>query len=119
MGQAVRVASVAGNPLLRIFRADRGDARGRLDLVLMRHLADRADVTRAQVQAWIANGQVRVNGRAPAKPASRIAWEDEVEITLPPPPPRRQIVAQEIPLSVLYEDEHFLALNKPPGVVAH
>jgi 23S rRNA pseudouridine1911/1915/1917 synthase len=110
---------VAADPLLRTFRADRGDARGRLDLVLMRHLADRADVTRAQVQAWIATGRVRVNGRAPAKPASRVAWDDEVEVLLPPPPPRRQIVAQEMPLSVLYEDEHFLALNKPPGVVAH
>lgn len=110
---------MAGDPLLRTFRADRGDARGRLDLVLMRHLADRADVTRAQVQAWIVAGRVRVNGRAPSKPASRVAWEDEVAVTLPPPPPRRQIAAQEMPLSVLYEDEHFLALDKPPGVVAH
>jgi len=110
---------VAGDPLLRTFRADRGDARGRLDLVLMRHLADRADITRAQVQGWIVDGRVRVNGRTPAKPASRIAWDDQVEVTLPPPPPSRQIVPQEMPLSVLYEDEHFLALDKPPGVVAH
>lgn len=110
---------VTVDPLLRTFRADRGDARGRLDLVLMRHLADRPDVSRAQVQAWIATGRVRVNGRAPAKPASRVAWEDRVEVDLPPPPPRREIVAEEMPLAVLYEDEHFLALNKPPGVVAH
>ncbi|MFY9823720.1 MAG: RluA family pseudouridine synthase [Thermoanaerobaculia bacterium] len=110
---------MAGDLLLRTFRADRGDARGRLDLVLMRHLADRADVTRARVQAWIAAGRVRVNGRVPAKPASRVAWEDQVEVLLPPPPPGRQIVAQEMPLAVLYEDEHFLALDKPPGVVAH
>ncbi|HSS75514.1 MAG TPA: RluA family pseudouridine synthase [Thermoanaerobaculia bacterium] len=110
---------MASEPLLRTFRADRGDARGRLDLVLMRHLADRADVTRAQVQAWIVAGQVRVNGRAPTKPASRVALDDQVELLLPPPPPRRQIVAEEMPLSVLYEDEHFLALDKPPGVVAH
>jgi 23S rRNA pseudouridine1911/1915/1917 synthase len=40
-------------------------------------------------------------------------------VMLPPPPPQRQMVAQEMPLSVLYEDEHFLALNKPRGVVAH
>ncbi len=85
----------------------------------MRHLADRDDVSRNQVQTWIAAGRVRVNGRAPAKPASRVAWEDQVEVTLPPPPPRRQIVAQEMPLAVLYEDEYLLALNKPPGVVAH
>jgi 23S rRNA pseudouridine1911/1915/1917 synthase len=110
---------VAADPLLRTFRADRGDDRGRLDLVLMRHLADRADITRAQVQAWIVAGRVRVSGRTPVKPAGRVAWDDQVEVLLPPPPPRRQIVAQEMPLAVLYEDEHFLALNKPPGVVAH
>ncbi|HEX3552901.1 MAG TPA: RluA family pseudouridine synthase [Thermoanaerobaculia bacterium] len=110
---------MSDDPLLRIFRADRGDAHGRLDRVLMRHLADRPEVTRAQVQAWIEDGRVRVNGSVPAKPASRVALADEVEVVLRPPPPRRQPQAQEMPLSVLYEDEHLLALEKPPGVVVH
>ena len=110
---------MSDEPRLRTFRADRGDARGRLDRVLMRHLADRPEVTRAQVQAWIAGGLVRINGGVPAKPASRVALADEVEVVLPPPPPRRQPQAQEMPLSVLYEDEHLLALEKPPGLVVH
>jgi 23S rRNA pseudouridine1911/1915/1917 synthase len=104
---------------LRTFRADRGDARGRLDRVLMRHLADLPEVTRSQVQAWIEAGRVRVNGVVPAKPASRVALADEVEVALPPLPPRRQPQAQEMPLAVLYEDEHLLALDKPPGLVVH
>src|SRR5436309_6778307 len=115
----VQLGAVSDDPLLRTFRADRGDARGRLDRVLMRHLADRPEVTRAQVQAWIAGGLVRINGGVPAKPASRVALADEVEVVLPPPPPRRQPQAQEMPLSVLYEDEHLLALEKPPGLVVH
>ncbi|HYX22687.1 MAG TPA: RluA family pseudouridine synthase [Thermoanaerobaculia bacterium] len=110
---------MSDEPRLRTFRADRGDARGRLDRVLMRHLADRPEVTRAQVQAWIAGGLVRINGGVPAKPASRVALADEVEVVLPPPPLRRQPQAQEMPLSVLYEDEHLLALEKPPGLVVH
>lgn len=103
----------------RTFRADRGDARERLDRVLQRHLADRPEITRARLQAWIAEGLVRVNGAVAAKPASRLALGDEVEIVLPPPPPRRPVTAQEMPLSVLYEDEHLLALDKPPDLVVH
>ncbi|MFL6194790.1 MAG: RluA family pseudouridine synthase [Thermoanaerobaculia bacterium] len=103
----------------RAFRADRGDARGRLDLALMRHLADRPDVTRARVQAWIAAGRVLVNGAPAAKPASRLVLGDRVELELPPPPPKREMAAQEMPLAVLHEDEYFLAIDKPPGLVVH
>lgn len=37
----------------------------------------------------------------------------------PPPPPRSEHAAQDIPLAILYEDEHLLALDKPPGLVVH
>jgi 23S rRNA pseudouridine1911/1915/1917 synthase len=103
----------------RTFRADRGDARERLDHVLRRHLADRPDVTRARLQAWIAEGRVRVNGNPAAKPSSRLSLGDQVEVPLPPLPERRQVTAQEMPLAVLFEDEHLLALDKPPGLVVH
>jgi 23S rRNA pseudouridine1911/1915/1917 synthase len=103
----------------RTFRADRGDARERLDRVLQRHLADRPEITRARLQAWIGEGLVRVNGIPAAKPSSRLTLGDEVEIVLPPPPARRAVKAEEMPLSILYEDEHLLALDKPPGLVAH
>ncbi len=103
----------------RTFRADRGDARERLDRALLRHLADRPEITRARIQAWIGDGLVRINGAVAAKPASRLALGDEVEIVLPPPPARRPVTPQEMPLSVLYEDEHLLALDKPPDLVVH
>jgi len=66
----------------------------------------------------VEQGLVRVNGR-PVKATRRLAPGDEVEIVLPPPPPRRELAPEEIPLSVVYEDEWLLALDKPPGLVVH
>jgi 23S rRNA pseudouridine1911/1915/1917 synthase len=105
--------------LSRTFRADRGDDRERIDRVLQRHLADRPDITRSRIQGWIGEGLVRINGAPAAKPSSRLLVGDVVELPLPPPPERRVVAAQEMPLSVLFEDEHLLALDKPPGLVVH
>ncbi|HEY4564225.1 MAG TPA: RluA family pseudouridine synthase [Thermoanaerobaculia bacterium] len=105
--------------MIRTFRADRGDDRERIDRVLQRHLADRPDITRSRIQGWIGEGMVRVNGAPAAKPASRLMTGDVVEVELPPPPERRAVTAQEMPLSVLFEDEHLMALDKPPGIVVH
>ena len=45
---------------------------------------------------------------------------DEIQVDLPaPPPPRPDLAAQDIPLSVLFEDSEILVLNKPPGLVVH
>ena len=105
---------------IRTIRADRGDARERLDLVLVRHLADRPEVSRSQIQALIEGGRVTVNGAVAAKPSARLAMGDEIGIALPPPPPPRPaMAAEERPLSILFEDEHLLAVDKPPGLVVH
>ena len=105
---------------IRTIRTDRGDARERLDLVLVRHLADRPEISRSQIQAWIEGGRVTVNGAVAAKPSARLALGDEIEVVLPPPPPPRPaMAAEERPLSILFEDEHLLAVDKPPGLVAH
>jgi 23S rRNA pseudouridine1911/1915/1917 synthase len=86
----------------------------------VRHLGDRPDASRARVQAWIAAGLVRVNGVPAGKPAGRLALGDAVAALLPPPPPPRpRPVPQDLPLAVLYEDDHLLAVDKPPGLVVH
>jgi len=103
----------------RLVRTDRGDDRERLDKVLLRHLADLPEATRTKIKEWIAAGLVTRNG-APVKAAGKVFAGDVLEVVLPPPPPPKPgIVAQEIPLSVLYEDEHLLALDKPAGLVVH
>ncbi len=75
-------------------------------------------ITRARVRGWVEQGLVRVNGQL-VKPTRRLAPGDEVEVILPPPPPRRELAPEEIPISIVYEDEWLLALDKPPGLVVH
>src|ERR1044072_8532868 len=102
---------------LRTIRADRGDAGERLDRALVRHLADLA-LPRVEVARWIRGGRVEVNGDARPKPALKLAKGDVLQVVLPPPPPA-PLLAQDLPLAVLFEDAHLLALDKPPGLVVH
>ncbi|HVG11201.1 MAG TPA: RluA family pseudouridine synthase [Thermoanaerobaculia bacterium] len=99
----------------RTFRVEGG---ARLDVAIVQHLSMIPGLTRARVRGWVEQGLVRVNGQ-PVKPARRLAPGDEVEVVLPPPPPRRELAPREMPLSVVYEDEWLLALDKPPGLVVH
>jgi 23S rRNA pseudouridine1911/1915/1917 synthase len=104
----------------RTFRADRGDQGERLDRVLLRHLADLPDLSRTKIQELIEAGHVLVNAAAAKKSSDRVRAGDEVRVALPPPPPPpRAHEGQDIPLEVLYEDEHLLAIDKPPGLVVH
>lgn len=103
------------------WRADRGDAGGRLDHALVRHFAGLPGISRSQVQAWIGAGRVRIAGAVVTRPAARLALGDELRVELPAPPPRRArpLAAQRLPLAILYEDEHLLAIDKPAGQVVH
>ena len=104
----------------RTIRADRGDAGERLDLVLLRHLNDLPEASRTRIQEWIEKGRVSIGGRKPKKISEKVKTGDEIQIHLPaPPPPRPDLVAQEIPLTVLFEDSEILVLDKPPGLVVH
>jgi 23S rRNA pseudouridine1911/1915/1917 synthase len=106
-------------PPRRTFRTDRGDAAQRLDLLITRRLADIPGLSRARVQEWIGAGRVRVDGVAVTRPSVRPAPGAEVEVLFPGARPHPPPVAQDIPLSILFEDDWLLALDKPPGMVAH
>jgi 23S rRNA pseudouridine1911/1915/1917 synthase len=104
----------------RTIRADRGDVGERLDHVLLRHLTDLPEASRTKIQEWIEGGAVSLAGRRPKKTSEKVKKGDLIEVSLPPPPPPRpDIVAQDIPLSVLFEDAEILVLNKPAGLVVH
>jgi 23S rRNA pseudouridine1911/1915/1917 synthase len=66
----------------------------------------------------VEQGLVRVNGQEAVKPTRRLAPGDEVEVALPSAP-RHELTPREMPLSVIYEDDWLLALDKPPGLVVH
>jgi 23S rRNA pseudouridine1911/1915/1917 synthase len=104
----------------RTFRADRGDAGERLDRVLLRHLNDLPEASRTKIQEWIRSGLVKVSGRELGKSSEKVKAGENITIELPAPSPARpELVAQDIPLSILFEDSEILVLNKPPGLVMH
>lgn len=74
-------------------------------------------ISRTALQRYIKRGKVTVNG-LPTKASYEPREGDLIEIVLPPPPPS-EIVPENIPLDVVYEDEWLLAINKPAGVVCH
>ena len=80
-------------------------------------LADLAGVSRAQVQRWIANGQVEVDGK-PARASLRVV-ENMLAVARPEISAPSRVAPEVIPLVVLYEDAHLLVLDKPAGMVVH
>lgn len=89
-----------------------------LDKRLDRYLVDRVPfLSRTSLQRLIREEAVTVNGRVP-KPSTRLRKGDEV-IAILPPPPSREIPAENIPLDILYEDDHFIVINKHDDIIVH
>jgi 23S rRNA pseudouridine1911/1915/1917 synthase len=102
------------------FIADRGDARLRLDQVLVRRVTGITRMSRAVAQRWIESGAVAVDGRVNRRPASRVREGAAVQVTLPHTAARRATPQPEAgDLQILYEDDCLIAIDKPPGVVVH
>ena len=80
-------------------------------------VAARADLSRTQAATLIANGNVTVNG-ARQKASYRPVPGDRIVID-EPPANAREISGESIPLSVVYEDEYLLVVDKPAGMVVH
>lgn len=86
----------------------------RLDVALTR-LAP--DLSRARVQRLLVEGHVLVGGRA-VKPSARLRGGEQLLLTLPDPEPSG-LLAQDLPLEVLFEDRDLLVLDKAAGMVVH
>ncbi len=74
-------------------------------------------MTRSQLSRLIVEGQALVNGR-PAKPSSKVRAGDSVSLSVPPPRPTG-VVAQDIPVTVVYQDESVVVIDKPAGLAVH
>ncbi len=75
------------------------------------------DWTRSRFRKWIDQGRVQRNG-APARQSERVAEGDVLEFEVPDLVPL-EAQAEDIPLSILFEDEHLLILDKSAGLVIH
>lgn len=74
-------------------------------------------LSRSQIQRLIKEAYVTVEGRV-AKPSTRLEPGDRVIVRLPPPQPTA-LVAEALPLDIVYEDADILVVNKPAGMVVH
>ena len=102
------------------FTADRGDAKLRLDQALVRRVGGDVKLSRTLARQWIEAGRVELGGRTARRASQPIAEGTDVVVTLPEGAVRRAPPeAEELDLDVLHEDEHVLAINKPPGLVVH
>lgn len=81
------------------------------------YLAKELDVSRSAAQQWLAELLVRVNGKAINK-SYKIGGGEEITVEIPAPV-AYEVVAQDIPLDIVYEDEDLLVVNKPKGMVVH
>ncbi len=85
---------------------------------LDRFVADKcSELTRTHVQKLVADGFITVNGRE-AKSSLRLDSGDRVDVVVPPAPPS-PLTPEAIPLSIVYEDEDLLVVDKPPGLTVH
>jgi len=73
--------------------------------------------SRVMIQEVIKAGGVKVNGKV-VKPSFKLSPGDKIELTLPELP-SKEILAQDIPLNIIYEDDDIIVLNKQPDMIVH
>jgi 23S rRNA pseudouridine1911/1915/1917 synthase len=95
--------------------ADKGQSLLRVDKFLLNRLEN---TSRNRIQVAAEAGIVQVNGK-PVKSSYKIKPGDVVTIVLAHPPRDVDIIAENIPLDIVYEDRQVIVINKAPGMVVH
>ncbi len=86
----------------------------RIDVVLARHLGD---VSRSRIRAWIDDERVTVDKIA-AKASTKVLDGQEIVVDIPPAKPA-DMPAKAIPLTIVFEDNDLLVIDKPRGMAVH
>jgi 23S rRNA pseudouridine1911/1915/1917 synthase len=94
---------------------DKGQGLLRIDKFLMFRIEN---ATRNKIQQAAHAGNILVNGQ-PVKPNYRVKPLDVISIVLSHPPREIEIIAENIPLEILYEDQDLIIVNKKAGMVVH
>ena len=87
----------------------------RLDKFLTESLPE---FSRSRIQGLVANGLVDVNGLPAKKSGQTLEHGSSVTIRIPPPVPTN-LVAEDIPLDIVFENDELMVINKPAGMVVH
>ncbi len=97
------------------FKVDLGQEVLRIDKFLLDRLPN---TSRNKIQVAAKNGNIVVNG-VTVKPNYRVKPKDDVAIVLPYPVREIELIAQDIPIEIVYEDDSFVIVNKPSNMVVH
>lgn len=97
------------------FVADKGQGMIRVDKYLAMHIVG---VSRNRIQQAAEADCILVNN-IPVKSNYRIKPLDVISVVMNRPPRELEIIPEDIPLDVVYEDEDLMVINKPPGLVVH
>lgn len=95
--------------------ADGGQAPLRVDKFLMDKLANSS---RNKIQEAAKNGYVKINGKV-VKSNAKVKPKDEVTVEFPYPQEDFELIPEDIPLDIVYEDDEVIVLNKQAGMVVH
>ncbi len=97
------------------FTADPGQSLIRID----KFLTDRLENTsRTRIQNAAGAGNILVNGKT-VKPNYKVKPGDFIQIVLPNPPREIELIPEDIPISIVYEDDDVIVVNKEAGMVVH
>jgi 23S rRNA pseudouridine1911/1915/1917 synthase len=95
--------------------AAKKDAGTRLDRFLTAHAGE---MSRSRLKQLLLDGEVRVGQATIKDPANRVKSGDRDELSIPAPKPARP-AGQKIPLSIVFEDDQLIVIDKPAGLVVH
>ena len=97
------------------FTADKGQEPLRIDKFLMNRIEN---ATRNKIQQAAKNGSIYVNKKA-VKQNYKVKANDSIKVLFEHPPYQNLCVPENIPLQITYEDDSFLIVDKPAGMVVH
>ena len=97
------------------FQVDKGQTPLRIDKYLMNFVEN---ATRTKIQAAAKNGSVKVNGVV-VKSNYKVKPLDDIRVLFEYPPHENLLVAENIDLDIVYEDDDLVVINKPAGMVVH
>ncbi len=105
--------SIVDKPIIK--RVSERFAGQRLDSALASMFPD---YSRSRLQRWIRDGYILLDGE-PAKPRTRLAGDEVLELTIRTESPQGELKAQAIALDIVYEDESIIVVDKAAGLVVH
>lgn len=97
------------------FIVDPGQSLLRIDKYLSARIEN---ISRTRIRDAATAGNILVNNN-PVKPSYRVKPDDIIQIVLPNPPREIELIPEDIPVNIIYEDDDVIVINKEPGMVVH